>query len=101
MTDQNDFDQSRRGSRFGFFSRVKYVLHADASGKEYEGLAFNVSIDGICLVVDTRLEIGEEIVITECILPYCRRRYIVQWADAGESASYKVGLSRSDKAGPQ
>jgi hypothetical protein len=98
MTPEKQINQTRRGSRFVFVSKVKYVLHADVGGKEYQGLAFNVSIDGICISVNRRLEVGEEIVITECILPYCRRRYKVRWTDPRDSATYKVGLSRNDKA---
>jgi hypothetical protein len=94
MTAQDRFDNARRGSRFNFVSRVRYVARAGAQGKEYEGLAFNVSIYGICLFVDRRLEVGEEIVITKCILPYCRQRYKVQWADTKDSVTYKVGLAR-------
>jgi hypothetical protein len=94
MTAQNHFDNARRGTRFRFVSRVRYVVHADARGREYEGLAFNVSTHGICLAVDRRLEVGEEIVITRCLLPYCRRRYKVRWIETTDSVTYKVGLSR-------
>ncbi len=94
MTTQNRLDNATRGSRFNFVSRVRYRVDSDAQGKEYEGLAFNVSINGICLFVDRNLEVGDEIFITKCILPYCRRRYKVQWAKKKDSGTYKVGLSR-------
>ncbi len=94
MTAQNHFDNARWVSRFTFVSKVKYVMYADAEGKEYEGLAFNVSTSGICLTVNRRLEVGEEILITKCILPYCRQRYKVRWVDARNSVTYKAGLSR-------
>ncbi len=101
MTVRNGSDDTRGGSRFSFVSKVSYVTQSGVPGEEHEGLAFNVSIEGLCLAVDRSLDVGEEIVITKCILPYCKRRYRVRWTDTSDFVTYRVGLARYIKQQPE
>jgi hypothetical protein len=95
MTSQDEVNKARGSSRFAFVSRVRYLMHPDRNGEAFDGLASNVSIGGLCLTVSRPFMVGQEILITECILPYCRKTYKVQWTEPTGSGTYKMGLLRS------
>jgi hypothetical protein len=99
MTERSEVNKARKSSRFDFVSRVRYVMHPDDTGEEFEGLASNVSMYGLSLIMGRLVAVGQEILITECILPYCRmKNYRVQWVEPSGSGTYKAGLVRSDDA---
>ncbi len=96
MTSQNAAGKSRGNSRFTFVSRVRYVMHPDLTGEEFEGFASDVSIGGLCLTQSAPLAVGQEILVKDCILPYCRKVYRVRWTEATGSGTYRAGLVRID-----
>jgi hypothetical protein len=93
MKGQNAFKDKRKRPRFNFVSAVKYVILPDLTGERYKGLASDVSINGLLLSVDTPLEVGQEILIEECVLPYVRAAYKVQRVNVKDE-NREVGLIR-------
>jgi hypothetical protein len=101
MTENSTGGEPRKGSRFVFVSRVRYVLRPDHIGEDYEGFASNVSLGGLCLTVNRPLTAGQEVLITECILPYCRKAYKIQWCEEAGSGTYRAGLIGIDEDLPE
>jgi hypothetical protein len=97
MASQSKAQDARRSSRFVFVSKVRCLIHPDHTGEAFEGLASNVSISGLCLTVSQPFVVGQEILIMECILPYCRKTYKVQWTEQSGSGTYRMGLLRMDE----
>jgi hypothetical protein len=96
---QDKVRESRASPRFVFVSRVRYLMHPDQTGETFDGLASNVSIGGLCLTVSRPFVVGQEILIMECILPYCRKTYKVRWTAPTGSGTYKMGLLRTCENG--
>jgi hypothetical protein len=94
MVSQSKAQDARNSSRFVFVSKVRCLKYPDHTGEAFDGLASNVSIGGLCLTVSQPFTVGQEILITECILPYCRKTYKVQWTEPTDSGTYKMGLLR-------
>jgi hypothetical protein len=97
MLSQSKVKDARKSSRFVFVSKVRCLTHPDQTGEAFDGLASNVSIGGLCLTVTRPFIVGQEILITECILPYCRKTYKVQWTEPTGSGTYKIGLLRTSE----
>jgi hypothetical protein len=100
MTGQEKDGKGRESTRFVFVSRVRYVVRTDHTGEDREGFASNVSVGGLCLTVNQALTAGQEIVITECLLPYCRKAYRVKWCQEAGSGAYRAGLVGIDENAP-
>ena len=93
MKGQTGLKDKRKRPRFTFVSAVKYVMLPDLTGERFKGLASDVSINGLSLSVDRPLEVGQEILIEECVLPYLRAAYRVQRTNVtGDDC--EVGLIR-------
>jgi PilZ domain len=97
MKGQTGFKDKRKRPRFNFVSAVKYVILPDITGERFKGLASDVSINGLSLSVDRPLEVGQEILIEECVLPYVRAAYKVQRTNVTDE-NCEVGLIRKTAA---
>jgi hypothetical protein len=92
-------DNKRRQLRHDFVSTVKYSLHPASSGQEHDGYTLNLSAAGLCLSVTRPLTVGQEIVITKCLLAALLRRYSVRWVRQSEkhhATTYLAGLVASE-----
>jgi PilZ domain len=95
-------DDRRKQPRHDYVSTVRYSPHPEAGGQELDGYTLNMSGAGLCLSVGRSLKVGQEIVITKCILTALLRRYTVRWVRQSEkhhATTYLAGVMSSGGAG--
>jgi hypothetical protein len=95
-------DDRRKQARHDYVSTVKYSPHPEAGGQELDGYTLNMSGSGLCLSVGKPLNVGQEIVITKCILTTLLHRYTVRWVRQTEkhhATTYLAGVMSSGEAG--
>jgi hypothetical protein len=92
----SDEDRKRRKQpRYNCVSRILYTtVRSESAEHEREGTMLNMSSAGLCLSVEERLKIGQEISVTQCVASFCCRKYTVQWIrpENKEHEAYIAGL---------
>jgi hypothetical protein len=98
MKNRSGGEDRRREPRHFYVSTIRFSPHPVPSHEERDGYTLNMSRDGLCLAMTKPLEVGQEIVITNCLISALRRTYRVQWIEQSEksyASTYMAGLISS------
>ncbi len=81
--------ERRAETRYFFSTFLKYRLFPECTGICHPCHTMNVSTTGLCILTNYPLQVGHEIMIEECLLPFSVDRAIVRWVgDLEQPAPY-------------
>jgi len=82
----------RKNFRHHIYAPLEYALSAETSSGIFEGLTFNISVDGLCLYLDNPLSEGDEISIKSNALPFSCDKATVRWVKTISKELHMAGL---------
>jgi hypothetical protein len=99
MLPYNKGKNRRRFLRYDFRAPIVFTLPND-SGRTFEGIITNISISGLCVSLQTPLNVGQEICIEGNYMPLAADKAVVRWSSKTEDQSfsgYRAGLLLQDR----